>query len=110
MNLHGQEKHERSEAEKGSAARDNVYSAFPSKTESIKGKLTQQSDVVEETRTVRDMGGTGMKGGPEKLVIVNVEETPTESVVSTFKGADQAVGENLNDAMPLDDNGTIRFD
>ncbi|XP_006365295.1 embryonic protein DC-8-like [Solanum tuberosum] len=44
-------------AARGSAAKKNIYSAMGNLTGSIKEKLTMPSDIVEETRAARELGG-----------------------------------------------------
>ncbi|KAM3324313.1 embryonic protein DC-8-like [Capsicum chacoense] len=45
-------------AARGSAAKTNIYSAMGNLTDSIREKLTMPSDIVEETRAARELGGT----------------------------------------------------
>ncbi|CAL1398410.1 unnamed protein product [Linum trigynum] len=53
--------HRKEEAERGRAARDTIYGAVGIGTisDSIRSKLTQPGDVVEETLAARKRGGTG---------------------------------------------------
>ncbi|KAK4708756.1 hypothetical protein R3W88_029681 [Solanum pinnatisectum] len=44
-------------AARGSAAKKNIYSAMGNLTSSIKEKLTMPSDIVEEMRAARELGG-----------------------------------------------------
>lgn len=77
-------------------------------TEAIKRKLTQPSDVVDETRAAREHGSTGRKEAGK--VVVDVEETWPGYIAAKLKESDQMAGQTFNDPGRRDDEGGIRLD
>ena len=90
---------------RGRAAKNNIMGSAGSVSEAVKSKLTQPSDVVEETRAARERGGTGRRG---EEVLVEVEESRPGVVADTLKKADQMSGQTFNDVGRVEEEGTIR--
>ncbi|RXH90373.1 hypothetical protein DVH24_033056 [Malus domestica] len=64
------------EAEKGQAAKENIFSSIGSIPGAIKSKLTHPTDVVEESRAAREKRSTGKRTVPVvEGVEVDVAET-----------------------------------
>ncbi|XP_052175382.1 embryonic protein DC-8-like [Diospyros lotus] len=64
-------------ANRGTAARSNIYGAKGSVEEAIEEKLTMPTDIVKETRSASEYGGP--KRAEVAKVLVDVEETPGRS-------------------------------
>ncbi|KAJ0089010.1 hypothetical protein Patl1_32309 [Pistacia atlantica] len=91
------------------AERESRGNIFSSMTDAVKSKLTQATDVVEETRAAREHGSTG-RTVPVERVEINIEETRPGAIAETLKTADQMTGQTFNDVGRIDDEGTIRIE
>ncbi|KAK4272794.1 hypothetical protein QN277_021300 [Acacia crassicarpa] len=98
-----------SESDRGRAAKNNIMGSAGSVSEAVKSKLTQPSDVVEETRAARERGGAGRRWGRGEEVLIEVEESRPGAVADTLKAADQMTGQTFNDVGRMGDEGTIRL-
>ncbi|CAN0879982.1 Pentatricopeptide repeat-containing protein At5g03800 [Linum grandiflorum] len=106
--------HRKEEAERGKAARDNIYGAvgLGKIVESVKGKLTQPGDVVEETVAAREHGGAGRVrvGSRKEEGAMPVEKTWPGAVAATLKAADQMSGQTFNDVGRMGDEGVVHVE
>ncbi|XP_028090194.1 late embryogenesis abundant protein ECP63-like isoform X4 [Camellia sinensis] len=90
------------EENRGTAGSGNIFSALGSVKDAIKEKLTVPIDTVEEKRVESEQGGGGGGGGrggeeAEKVVMVDMKETPAGEAASKLKATDQTSGQTLDD-------------
>lgn len=91
------------EAEKGQAAKENIFSSIGSIPGAIKSKLTHPTEVVEDSRAAREKGSMGRRTVPVmEGVEVDVAETRPGAVASKLYKSDQMHGQNFNDVGRLD--------
>lgn len=90
---------------RGRAAKDTIYGnvGLGSVIDSIKGKLTQPHDVVEETRAAREHGGSGRASSDK-----GEERATVDSVASALKASDQMTGRAFKDVGGTGDEGVTR--
>ncbi|CAN1860374.1 Late embryogenesis abundant protein ECP63 [Linum perenne] len=103
--------HRKDEAERGKAARDNIFGAVGLGTivDSVRSKLTKPEDVVEETKAAREHGGTGRRSGGDQSEMP-LEKTRPGAVAATIKAADQMSGQTFNDVGRMGDEGVVHVE
>lgn len=72
----------------------------------LQGKEYNKDDEAYWKAYYEQQGGTA-RGGGEKKIVVNLEETRPGYVASTLKAADEMSGQTFNDVGRLDDEGTV---
>ncbi|XP_028090192.1 late embryogenesis abundant protein ECP63-like isoform X2 [Camellia sinensis] len=89
------------EENRGTAGSGNIFSALGSVKDAIKEKLTVPIDTVEEKRVESEQGGGGGggRGGEEaeKVVMVDMKETPAGEAASKLKATDQMSSQTFDD-------------